>query len=246
MTDNAYADAQQAQQLRHHITAATSGAVRYGNVDRAWANTWLHRLGANPVTGNATYQLNVPITGLLGMTINAEDRTQAVEKFKAFLDLNITRGIVDGQHCVRVFQPEVVVGAEPQFYSGPLDVVADSDEPVELTLDELKASIRKMLMEGVTEHGWGYSYAVNTVEMLGLEPLPTLHNKTVEVPVSGTAKVSVPVFDDADDDAVQRIAQAKMAAAKDVTVKPEEIGQATWARSSGEQMGLHLVDDDNA
>lgn len=239
--DDAYSEAQTAQTLRDQIHNYAYSAVKYGRVDRDWVNGALARLGAEPVTGSATYRINIPVTGLLGFTINADDRAAALVAFNQRVQAAVADGVAY-HGGGRVF--EIQTGGEPHFFSGPQDVPETGDVP-EMTLDELKAGIRKMLMDGVTAHGWGHAYAVDAVDAMGLEPLPPLTNKTVEVPVTGTHRLTVPVFEGADDEAVQRAAQAKLSTEKLMQVSPEEVGEVTWARSSGGSVGLHLVDDED-
>jgi len=248
MTDNddAFQEAQDAHNLRIGIHQYATAAVKYGHVDRDWVNSALVRLGAQPVTGSATYKLMAPISGMLGKTITAPDRVTALAEFEKAVQHTLNSGKVDGSYGMRVFQVQAAdgeTGGKAVFFSGPQDVQVPGETP-ELSLADLKTSIRNMLKEGVAEHGWGYSYAVNAADAMELEPLPALVTKTVQVPVSGTTTVNVPVFEDADDEAIQRATAAKLSGAQALHVKPEEMGEAQWARSTGETMGLHLIGDD--
>lgn len=243
MTDtDPYSEAQQAQQLLGKIHDYAYNAVKYGKVDRDWVNGSLVRLGAKPISTRARYQLNIPITGLLGQTVTASSRDEARKIFQQSISHVFQDQPVDGSRCLRVFQVEAQ-NDDIQFFSGPQDVQVP-EEPVVLTLAELKAAIRHMLKTGVSQHGWGHSYAVDALDTMGIEPLPALVQKSVDVPVSGTYRLSVEVFEGDTDEAVQAAATSALKGAQTVPVKPEEVGEAQWARSSGETMGLHLVGGD--
>jgi len=114
--------------------------------------------------------------------------------------------------------------AEVSFASGPEDPPATSDDVPDL--EGTRKAIRAMLMEGVTEQGWGHSYAADAAVDMGLEPLPPVIGRTVKVPVSGTVNLHVMVFEDATDDDVQRVAASTMKRIGSVSMKPDEIGTA--------------------
>lgn len=238
-----FTNAQKAQLLRQQIHQYAYLANRYGHVDRDWINARLNRAGAELITGKSTYKLNVPISGLMGATVTANNRAEAVERFNAYVQNVVAAGQLNSGSVYQV----VFDGTAPQFYSGPLDPPEQEDGP-ELDLQGLRTFLRDMLMEGVAEKGWRHSAAIEAVAEMGLEPLPPLVHKSVEVPVSGTHRLDVTVFEGADDDTVQRAAHAKFSKAELVPVKPDEVGEATWARPSAgsETMGLTLVDDDLA
>lgn len=238
----AFADAQAADKLRQQITEYAANAVHYGRVSRDWVNAQLARLGAKPVTGVARYQINTPITGSYGTTVIAENRADALAKFNTYAaEVAHTGQVISNSYGQGVYNVQFT-GEEPVFFSGPQDP-PEATDGTELDLDGLRAAIRKMLMTGVTEEGWGYSYAVHATDSMDLEPLPNLHTKTVTVPVTGAAVISVPVFADADDDAVQRAAAAYMGRTAAVTVKPDEIGVAFTPRSNAGGMQMNLVDE---
>ena len=236
ITENdAYADAQPAHKLRAKITDYTRQAVDYGNVDRAWANTQLARLGANQVTGTSEYRISAPITGLYGRTVYAESRTQALATFQEHLDAALAKGKIvpcDGGYDDNVYDlkinPSLFVG--PQFYSGPED--PSTEDASELTLDELRDGIRQMLKEGVAQQGWGYTYATRASAEMGLPPLPPQVSRTVEVPVAGTAKINVAGFESDTDEDVQAAVAAKLAKLGHVNVKPDEVGQFVVSSSA--------------
>lgn len=238
---DAFAEAQQAEVLRQKLSQVAAGAVAYGNVDRDWVNERLVRLGASPVTGQAQYKINVPITGNYGTTVTASSRVEALEMFTKYAERVAAAGqITDGHHCQGVYGVQLT-GEVPTFFSGPQD-----PEPYVGTvpgLDALKAGIRRMLMDGVTEQGWGHSHAVHAIEIMGLEPLPELVHKTVTVPVSGTAQLTVNVFQGDDDQAVQSATTAWMGRAKQVIVTPDEIGLAFAPRPDASESGFKIVDE---
>lgn len=241
---DSFTEAQQAEELRHQIRDLATLAAQYGRVDRGWINSSLIRLGIDPIVTSAYYQVYAPITGVLGKTIKATSRAEATELFNKAFAKAIEAGVVDGGYGARVFQlAENPAAGGVQFHSGPEDTEADPVLPV-LPLADLKAGFRAMLKEGVAEHGWGYVYAQQTLEQLGLEKLPQLVCKAVQVPVSGMATVHVDVFEDSDESGIQRATAAKLTGAQTLRVKPEEMGEAQWARSGGDTMGLHLVDND--
>lgn len=236
---DAYADAQAAEKLRNQISHYATAAVHYAKVDRDWVNARLNRMGAPLVTGLARYQINVPITGSLGTTVTASTRAEALEKFQDVVENVKAASQVTGRY-LGVYNVQFG-DADPVFFTGPQDM-----EPYEGSvpgLDALKTAIRDMLKEGVTSQGWGHNYAVQAVAEMGLEALPALHTKTVEVPVSGTTQIGVLVFSDADDETIQASAAAMVARSAHLSVKPEEVGEATWTRP--DSMGLILVDDDD-
>jgi hypothetical protein len=237
---DAYKEAQQEEALRQQITVRAYGAVKYGHVDRDWANAWLVRLGAQPVTGQAQYRINVPVTGNYGTTVTAGSRAEALEKFNQYVAQVAAAGKFTGSYG-GIYGIELT-GAAPTFFSGPQD-------PTEYAgsvpgLEGLKSGIRQMLKQAVTEQGWGHSYAVQALDQMGLEPLPTLHNKTVQVPVSGLTVLTVPVFADDDDEAVQAAVTGALTRAQSVSIKPDEVGSVMSTRPDA--MGLNLVDEEHA
>lgn len=239
----AYAEAQQAAILRGQIGQYASGAVWRGHVNRDWVNGWLARLGVDPVGGPAQYKINVPVVGNYGATITAESRTEALEKFKLGVQAVIAAGQVTDAigHCQGVYDILFDPDAEPVFFSGPKDP-EQSDSAVS-GLDALKDGIRRMLKQGITDQGWGHGYAVDALAAMSLEPLPNLEYRTVSVPVSGTAQMTVPAFAGDDVDAVMRAAETAVVRAGKLIIKPDEVGTAYMPRSGG-SMSMELVDDD--
>jgi len=235
-------DQEQANDLRNRITAYTAGAVKYGNVDRDWANTWLIRLGADPVTGSAEYRINVPITGNFGKTITANSRAEALAQFAEHINRVTAAGQITDGRCDGVYGVQFSTDYEPTFFSGPADVPTDANDSVP-GLDGLKQGIRQMLKEGVTEQGWGHMYAVKALELMELPPLPAMVSKVVEVPVSGTTRLNVRVFEGDGDDVVQQAAARQIAASQMLAVVADEVGEARVPGSG--DMGLRLVDGDD-
>jgi hypothetical protein len=240
---DAFAEAQQAAKLREAISAYAAGAVKYANVDRDWANSQLVRLGADPISAAAEYQINIPITGNYGTTVVATSRIEAMKKFEGYVQNILDKGEVRStSHGQGVFNVALNSDAGPaSFFAGPQDPPPASDKVP--GLDALKDGIRAMLKQGIVEQGWGYHHATSALDIMGLDPLPELTNKTVSVPLSGTAQLVVPVFEGDGDEAVQSAAAAKLGRMGEVIVKPEEIGWIVVSRSS-ESMGLKLVDED--
>lgn len=233
-TQDAFDEAQQEQQLREKISNAGSNAVNYGHLDRDWVNNWLTRLGATPITGEAEYRINQPITGLFGRTIKANSRTEALARFNAEVTAVTRAGkIVHHQSYNNVYRV-TFADTEPTFHSGPEDVAPAAD--VITGLDNLKAAIRTMLREGVTEQGWSYRGAQQVLEAMGLEKLPERVTRKVQVPVSGMTELTVSVFDEDGDEGVQRSAAAAMRRQDSlVTVKAEEIGVAVLAAQGADE-----------
>lgn len=223
MTDfeTAQQNAQQAQNLRETFRGIAHNAVTYAHINMDWVNASLAALGIQPIGGKAEYRMKVAITGAYGWRVKAGSRAEAMEQFKRNVARVASAGkiVADGSYD-NVYDLEVV--GEPEFYAGPED--PEVTDPDSFTLDELKAGIRDMLKEGVRLHGWGHSYAVEAAEQLGLESLPSLVTKTVEVPVSGVYKTTVQMFADDGDEAVQERVKAVMAAVEMVPVKAEEVG----------------------
>jgi hypothetical protein len=237
---DAFAQAQQAETLRTMIHEYATAAVHYGHVDRDWVNSLLSRMGAPLVTGSAQYKINAPIYGVYGTTVTADNRAEALEKFKGYFDAVLADGeFRSSGYSQGVFQV-TATGGQPVFFSGPQDI-EPSDE--QMLLGELKTSIRQMLKHGVVEHGWRYSSAAAQLDAMGLELLPPLMTKTVSVPVTGSAQINVQVFEGDDDEAVQRAAAVFMARATSVLVKPEEIGLAFTPRP--DVAGFTIVDDED-
>jgi hypothetical protein len=224
---DAYTEATIAEEIRAQLTSITAKAVG-GGVDREWANGWLRQLGAEPVTGNAVYRMNAPITGVFGKTIEASSRMAAAEAFLKHVQRIAEAGqVTDHGHCDNVYQvkfQEPVTAADITFYAGPEDP-EPALEPVP-DLAGLKAGARKMLMEGVAEQGWGYQYARRATAAMGLEDLPVLQYRTLEVPVTGTYQVSVRVFEGAPYADMQRAAASHIRRTGVVSIKPEEMGEA--------------------
>jgi len=229
---DAYTEAVIADELRKKITAWTAKAVAAG-IDRDWANAWLRTLGAEQVTGSSTYRMNVPITGVFGKTVEASTRAEAAEKFLEHVQRIAAAGqITDHGHCDNVYevkfhQDPPVTAADITFYAGPEDPEPNT-EPVP-DLGAFKDAARKMLIEGVSAQGWSYLYAKKAVTDLGLEELPALQYRTLQVPVSGTYQVQVRVFEGSDDAVVQRAAASQVRRAGAVVIKPEEMGDAVAA-----------------
>lgn len=220
---NEFADAQQAEALRQKIRTYAGGAIKYNKVDRNWVNQRLNQMGAQLVTSNARYQINVPITGSYGATIVASTRADAMDQFKQRIAKVASAGhVVGSSHGVYNVE---FTGDEPQFHSGPEDIELGEAGPVP-GLDGLKNAIRDMLMVGVAEQGWNHDYAVRAATDMGLESLPTLSMHTVKVPVSGTAVLSVRAFGD-DPDAVQRATAGLLARTQQIAVQPDEIGNVS-------------------
>jgi hypothetical protein len=239
---DAFAEAQQAQNLRQEITQYATLAVRYGHVDRSWINTWLIRLGAEPIAGGAKYQINVPVTGLFGKTVFASTRAEALEKFNQEVARVGAAGQITDGHCDGVYDV-AFNGETPTFFSGPEDAPEQGTVP---GLDALKDDIRQMLKQGVSEQGWGHSYAVAALASMGLAPLPALVHKTVSVPVGGVARLDVNVFEGDDEEAVQSAAASTMARSKQVTITPDEVGTVFAPRPGGDLgLTLTLVDEDD-
>jgi len=234
-----FAEAQKAESLRQQITQYAAAAVRYGRVDRNWVNTWLVRLGAQPIPGGAKYQINMPVTGVFGKTVYASTRAEALEKFNQEVGRVAAAGQITDGKCDNVYDVQFL-GWVPTFFSGPEDLPESDTVP---GLDALKDDIRRMLKQGVSEQGWGHSYAVDALATLGLAPLPALVHKTVSVPVGGVARLDVNVFEGDDDEVVQAAAASVMARTKMINIKPDEVGMV-FAPRPGSDMGLNLVDDD--
>lgn len=220
-----YTEAQQAEALITMLRSYTASAVNYGNVNRKWANAQLIQLGAEPLSGSSTtaeYRVNAPMTGLFGMTVHAKSRTEALEllRQRAARQDKINDHNISG---VSVYRVDVDLDAAT-FHSGPEDVVAESVEP--LSLDALRSGIRAMLREGVSVRDWGHSYANAALGDMGLDLLPSIVFKAVEVPVTGTALVNIRLFEGDGDDEVQAAAVAVASKFQTLSVKPEEIGTA--------------------
>jgi hypothetical protein len=222
---DAYTEALQAEGLRAALTVAVEGAVKH-NTSRDWANAWLRKLGAKQITGTAEYRMRVPLTGSYGWRCKAGSRAEAAARFLEQVQRVAERGKItadgsyDNVYDVKFDEP--VTAADVQFFSGPEDP-AETSDPIP-GLDALKVEIREMLMEGVSQQNWGYSYAQRTLATMGLDPLPEYSYKTVTVPVSGTVDVTIKAFADADMDDIQRITTEKIRQLNAVTVKPDEIG----------------------
>jgi len=206
--------------LRKLVTQFAGSAVRHG-VDRDWANGWLRSLGAAPIAGENIYKVNVKVTGDFGRTIKAATRADALRIFQAHVARINGDGKITPQNCDdRIYH--VQFGDEPVFASGPEDP-SDSDTP-ELTLDELKTNIRVMLMQGVAEQNWGYRWAQSALDHMGLPQMPKRTYKTVEVPVSVSAPVTITAFEGDDDATLTALAARKLAQLSSVSGKPVEIG----------------------
>lgn len=212
--------------LRDMIYDYVSDAVIYGNVNKEWANTWLARLGANTLQGKNEYRLNVPIVGVYGRRVTASSRAEALKLFNEHVERVAAAGKItaDGSYdnVYHVTFPNAGAASQPEFFSGPED--PDTETP-ELTGDELKAQIRAMLREGVAEQGWDHSYANRALENMGLEPLPALVKKMVDVPVMGTATIGVRVFEGDDPNAVAEAAVARLRRYPKAVVSVVEVGE---------------------
>lgn len=213
------------QTMRTLLHEAARNAVYYGDTDKNWANSWLARLGAETINVKSEYRINVPITGVYGRRITASSRAEALRVFQSHVERVAKAGKItaDGSYD-NVYKVALNPAAgDVQFYSGPED--ADTEAALELDEDGLKQQIRAMLREGVSTQSWRLDYANDTLGQMGVDPLPEVVQKTVDVPVMGTATVSVIVFADEQNDADVREKAKKIIAAKP-TVKTvvSEIG----------------------
>lgn len=228
MDNDAFAAAHKDQMVREQIAQYTRQAISYGHVNRDWANSWLAKLGAAVITGTAEYRMNVPITGAYGWRCKATSRAEALEVFQRQVARVASAGKItaDGSYD-NVYELAIVGG--PVFYSGPEDVPATA-EP--LAGDELRAAIRDMLKEGVSQRNWGHRYANEALDDMGIDQLPALSVRTVEVPVSGIHRVTVTVFEGEGDDAVQQAVTAKVGSAKNINITADEVGTAKAVEGS--------------
>lgn len=217
---DAFAEGQAAEKLRTQLTKSVAGFVSHGG-DRDWANAQLVKLGAAPISGTSEYRMNIPITGAYGWRCKANSRAEALERFQQQVTRLTGAGKItaDGSYD-NVYELKFV--GEPVFYSGPED--PDLSAADDLDLDGLKAGIREMFKQGIAGHGWNVGYATRAIASMGLDPLPSVSAKAVQVPVSGTATVSVMVFEGDDQADVQASAAAALARQGSVYLKPEEIG----------------------
>ena len=242
--DDAFAEAQKVQLLRQKIHTYARGAVECGGVDRDWVNQRLNRIGADLVTGDVQYQINTPIIGNYGTTIVAPNRVTALAKFNEIVEQIVAKGEIRnrnyGQGVYGVKLNPAAGGA--QFFSGPEDVV--SEESPFQTLEAVRAAIRSMIKDAVVEQGWGHYHAERQLEELGLEPLPKLVSRTVQVPVSGMASLHISVYENADDADVQAVTATLMGRMSQVIVSPDEIGSVLSPRPDA-TLGMTLVDDDD-
>lgn len=224
----AYTDATFAQEMRNKFRARVEGAVNCAHVSRNWANTWLVRLGITPITGQAEYRMNTAITGDYGWRCKAGSRAEAEARFKEQVARVAAAGKItaDGSYD-NVYNVEFT-GGPVVFYSGPEDP-ATGDTEFE-TLELVGAGIQQMLKEGVRTQGWGYSYANAALAELGLPVLPAMVHRAVEVPVTGTHRLNIPVFEDDDDEAVQKAVAGRMARAGVIGIEPDELGDVKVTR----------------
>lgn len=236
-----------AQELRDQIRVYARHAVNYGKVNRDWVNAQLVRLGAQPITDTAKYQISTPIIGNYGTTVHANSRKEALAKFAQYAADVAKKGeIRSDYHGQGVYSVQFATDYEPTFHSGPEDV-EPYDGPVP-GFAGLRVAIRQMLMEGVTEQGWGHSYASDAADAMELDTLPPVVAKTVKVPVSGTATLTVNAFDgdsEAADESVQRAVTGFMSRAGTVVINPDEVGNWFYERPSSGDAGFELLTNDD-
>lgn len=228
---DAFADAQAADALRVKLTEQAAYAVGHG-VDRTWMNGQLAKLGAAQVTGTAEYRMNIPITGVYGWRTKANSRAEALTRFKEQVARIAAAGKITADGSYDNVYNLVVAAEEPTFHGGPEDPATEGAEV--LDLDGLKAGIRAMVKQGVSEKGWDHYYANQMLGVLGLDKLPNATSRTVSVPVSGIAEVSVLVFEDDGDGAVQAAVAGAVTRAGYISIRPEEIGAVAVAQGSEE------------
>lgn len=228
-----------ATELLDRLTTAARRAIKNG-VDKDWANARLNAMGAKTVQLTSTYKVNVPVTALYGVTVQANSREDAEIQFRAAYEAMIARGskMYDGRYWGdNVYR--IVADAEalvnPTFFEGPEDAPAEPG-PV-LGVDETKAAIRAFLKAAVVEQGWGHSYAQNLLNSLGIETLPELRTRQVTVPVGGTVEIIIRTFDDSTDEDMQKAAASTINRNKHVYVQAEEVGLAQYT-------GRMLPEDD--
>lgn len=229
-------------QIRYTIREEAGNAIRYGNVDKAWVNSWLAKLGIEPYSGGNTYRLNIPITAVFGASLQAANRAEAKEKFLSLFNHTLAAGqINEGAYCQHAYQVQAVPGAEVTFYAGPEDVVLDTD-PKTLTSVEVIDLLWEMLKEGVTGKGWNWGYANRLLSNVGSnKSLPKLEWVTATVLVAGTAKVNVMVFEGASDEDRKAAVTRFASSAESLRVKPEEV---SWPPVIDKGEWLAMDDED--
>lgn len=226
-------EAVQVQTLRGTLSHCADNAATYGTVSRTWLNEQLAAVGAPLITqGDNTYQIFVPVTGAYGTTVTAPSRAEALERFQRYAARVLEAGeLLTGRHGQGIFNLKADESAGGvQFQSGPED--PEAVEAPAMDLETFRAAARKMLMDGISQHGWGVAYANKAADKLGVGPLPTLESRTVQVPVTGKTNITVLVFAEASEEELTSAARAKVAQIGSVMVTPDEVGDVVASEKS--------------
>jgi hypothetical protein len=188
--DNADSDeATKLSALRESIAATARTWVRSGQISRDWANKKLAKLGVtDQIPGENTYVLEAPVSGTLAITVHAETRAEAEEKFRNQLTSN------SRAHSV----PDATVTGDVSFRSGPEDPGTAAADDAPTTVDATLMMLREVIMLGnISGPRWDCDTGTNSVlASYGLAPLPPRRAFTVAVPVEAVMKTTVHAYDE--------------------------------------------------
>lgn len=175
--------------LREIIADTARTWVRSGEVTADWADKKLAKLGImERVATMHTYRLEAPVQAKVNVSVTAENRAEAEQKFRSYLTGDVRTTITD-----------VSVQGTPTFTAGPEDPDPNSPNPdapttVQGTLDMLREIL---LLGNIAGPRWDCDAGTNRVlASFGLAPVPSRRDYVVEVPADVTMRTIVTAYDE--------------------------------------------------
>jgi hypothetical protein len=181
-------DATKLAALREIITETARSFVYSGNINAAWANKKLAKLGiTDRIDTTNAYTVEVPVSGTARFSLSGRTRAEALEAF--------ARRMANAPVTVA----QSVATAAPVFTDGPEDAstVQDPDAPVtvQATLDMLREIV---MLGNVSGPRYNCDSGANRVlTSYGLAPLPERKTFTVRRPAAADMVTVVEAYDEA-------------------------------------------------
>lgn len=175
--------------LREYIFETARDQQLRGEITAEWANKKLATLGITDRLGtNNAYALEVPVSGVLKISVTAANRQDALTEFHRRASRATMVTIVD--HSLT---------GHPVFIDGPEDGpnVVDPDAPttVDATLEKLREVI---LLGNIAGPRWNCDSGANRVlASYGLAPVPSRKSFVVTRPASADMRTTVEAYDEA-------------------------------------------------
>lgn len=190
--DNPDADeADKLAALRTFIFEEAKHRINTGDIDAAWANKKLNKLGITDriITKPNAYTLKVPVTAVLEMVVYATNRDEALQKTADLLATN-------GGNRVSQISGDANAAV---FIAGPEDVPTTAPDSAPTTVDATLSTLREVILLGnIAGPRFDCESGVNRVLAdFGLDPIPPRKQFTVGVPVEGIMKTTITAYDEA-------------------------------------------------